>query len=267
MKRVALITLHGMGPEKPAYYSKLEEGLSDRLETLWEQVAFVPVHYAALLQGPQDRLWEKLEKDASQKLSYREVRQFMLYGFGDAGSLEHSAARDGNRYREVQACIQTALTTALGQMGGDANRPVMVFAHSLGCQVISNYLWDADLSRNRHLFEGTAKDLSPRMEFLRLRTLRRLITTGCNIPLFIGGLEPRKCFSPPNPGMSWDNFYDPDDILGWPLRQLDPSYDLVRDRQVNVGGLLTSWNPLCHHYYWENEQVLDSMEASLRALL
>ncbi|MNG34671.1 hypothetical protein D3C84_1212190 [compost metagenome] len=61
-------------------------------------------------------------------------------------------------------------------------------------------------------------------------------------------------------------------MLGWPLRQLSPSYEqLVEDVEVNAGGglvgtLIKSWNPLSHEVYWQDAQVLRHIAASIRQL-
>lgn len=57
---------------------------------------------------------------------------------------------------------------------------------------------------------------------------------------------------------TWKNFYDPDDPLGWPLKNLSQSYkEAVRnDYSVNVGGLLRSWNPMSHLAYWGDGDVI-----------
>jgi hypothetical protein len=50
----------------------------------------------------------------------------------------------------------------------------------------------------------------------------------------------------------WLNFYDPDDILGYPLKGLSASYDktVTEDISVNVGGITAMWNPASHSEYW-----------------
>jgi hypothetical protein len=55
----------------------------------------------------------------------------------------------------------------------------------------------------------------------------------------------------------WVNFYDKDDVIGWPLRQLNADYAkrVTEDREVNVGGVMTSWNPAAHIGYWRDNDV------------
>jgi hypothetical protein len=46
----------------------------------------------------------------------------------------------------------------------------------------------------------------------------------------------------------WLNFLDDDDVVGYPLKALNPSYDnnVSDDIEINAGGLFTSWNPISH---------------------
>jgi hypothetical protein len=48
--------------------------------------------------------------------------------------------------------------------------------------------------------------------------------------------------------------YAGDDVLGYPLKPLSPSYTqtVTADLHINAGGLFTSWNPISHTEYWTN---------------
>ena len=147
----------------------------------------------------------------------------------------------------------------------DNTKPVVIIALSLGCQVLSNYLWDAQ--HNSYIFENTDGIEPGKLDFLRLTSLSNLVTTGCNIPLFVSGINDRICFNKPNPQFKWDNYYDPDDVLGWPLRQLGESFNIVNDHHINAGGLFTSWNPFSHVKYWTDKDVVSPLSTILMHLL
>jgi len=82
-KNIALITLHGMGDYKPNYFDKLHDKLSSKLGLDWSKVSFQPI-----LQNNQNNIWQRMNKFP---LDGGILRQFLLYGFSDAGSLEYSA--------------------------------------------------------------------------------------------------------------------------------------------------------------------------------
>ncbi len=262
MKEVALITLHGMGKENPNYYEGLMKGLQKKMGENWEKVSFQPVHYAPVLQGPQDRLWKEMKTESDNDLDYNKIRKFFLYFFGDAGSLEYSAHKDKTLYIAVQKLIRQALLNAYSDFGRQS-KPVVIFAQSLGCQVISNYLWDA--GEDSYVFEDSDITDSDEIDFLKCKSLKQLFTTGCNMPLFIGGLAERVCFKKPNNDFTWDNYYDPDDVLGWPLSQLGDTFRFIEDHHINAGSFWTNWNPASHLGYWTDKDIVRPLAETLTA--
>ncbi len=265
MADVALITLHGMGKVKKDYYEDLLNGLRKRLGDDFERVSFLPVQYAPLLQAPQRNLWDRMEAVEENDLDATKLRQFFLYGFGDAGSLEHSAHRDGMKYRAVQNAVRDMLEEAYRDLGNDRSKPVVIVAQSLGCQVISNYLWDARGAKpcDQSIFSDMTDVDEDLLKFLKLNSLKHLVTTGCNIPLFVSGLDTVECFNKPD-DFRWDNYYDADDVLGWPLAQLGEGFETINDHPINAGGWITSWNTFSHVKYWSDDDVLDPIAGILR---
>ncbi|GLP96753.1 hypothetical protein [Paraferrimonas sedimenticola] len=253
MKQIAILTLHGMGNQTRDYSKDLEHALAERLGLAWEQVYFHPIYYADLLQGPQQTLWEAMKAEPTNRLDFEALRQFLLYSLGDAASLEYSAHRNRGQYDAVQQRISQSLLAAYDALGGEA-KPVIVVAHSLGCQVFSNYCWD--LTHDEALCKAVGVLDDKACEFVRLRSLASMVTLGCNIPLFVSGLERRECFTRPNEAMRWLNLYDPDDVLGWPVRQLGPSFKWVEDYPTHVGGVTNGWSPLSHMAYWQDRDVI-----------
>lgn len=254
MKNIALVTLHGMGKTNPTYYEELEKNLRYELGDTWEQVSFHPVLYAPILQEFQDKLWDKINDEPANQIRAKILRRFLLDGLSDAASLENSAGRNPRQYIAVQQLIYQALEEAYVNLSYSQHKKVIVVAHSLGAQVISNYLWDAQ--HDLQIFKHQQEDDPLKAEFVKLRHCGKLITTGCNIPLFVGGLDDLTCFKRPNSSFEWHNYYAADDILGWPLAQLSPSYaNIIWDHPIHVGNLLTSWNPLSHNGYWRSPSV------------
>lgn len=166
-------------------------------------------------------------------------------------------------YRAVHGEIRAALARLREEHGaGEPDGPPLVaVAHSLGAAVLSDYLWDAQ--RGKGLYDG--KKAAP---WERLAGLRLLVTTGCNIPLFVAGLERIEAIDPPGPGFAWWNLYDRDDPLGWPLRPLSTGFANAYDRvvtgdvEINVG--LT---PRGHSNYWQDRDVARFLAEKLAALL
>lgn len=274
-RNIALLIVHGMGETAPDFHDELVVPLRARLQHVWDRVAWRPVYYQPILQRSERAIFEQMRP----LIRWEKLRELMLFGFSDAASLEHKKELALSPYWRTQHLILQLLEELFDEMGGVA-APVAIVAHSLGGQVMSNYIWDAQQPRayagiwSAPLEDGVPAD-SPRDRFRRLRSLQRFITTGCNIPVFVAGhavIEPIDR-SKLGAEFRWINQFDPDDVLGWPLAQLSASYAaLVEDHAVNARGntllgRLRALSPYSHMQYWSTRSVLDRIADSLRELL
>lgn len=277
-KEVALLAVHGMGPTKTTFAQGFESRLSKKLGRDRARVHFDTIYYQSILQGNQDALFKRIK--AKDEIDSIFLRKFLLFGFSDAAGMGRNAHLKGSPYEQAQRIILSVLDKAFDALGGAG--PVVVVAYSLGAEVISNYIWDAQSLRPKQgIWRGTgpgkAGKGSQRDRFRRLKTLRFFYTTGCNIPIFVGGFpkDKIKAVATSSKGYSfrWKNFYDEDDALGWPLKHVSPSYGkaVFKDYPINAGqglrGLLTSWNPLSHMNYWTDDDVIDPLVRDLGKLL
>ncbi|MCA1248598.1 hypothetical protein [Massilia sp. MS-15] len=283
MSHVALVTVHGMGETPPTYAEGVMARLRGRLGALAGQVTMRSVYYQKILQDNQNAIWAHTNAQAT--LRYPELRKFVLHGFGDAAGLENRKELPGSVYELAQGEIARTLLSAHAVHPG---MPVVFLAQSLGCQVLSSYIYDAQkAAQGRPVGAGIWRNIgawaittlgrpltASEQRFIGAGSCAVLVTTGCNIPVFVAA-HLRMHIIPiarPTPGFRWINFYDPDDVLGWPLQPLPGGYrELVEDRVVNAGSgvaglLLRSWNPLAHDGYWEDAAVLDTVAALLRGL-
>lgn len=260
-KQLAIITLHGMGEYKPNYFQELREELIDDLGDDWSKIAFEPVQYQPILQNNQNEIWQRMNRF---HLDGPTLRRFLLFGFSDAGSLEHSARSTvSTQYLNVQKAIMQAIDQAYIQLG-NTNKPVIIVAQSLGCQVISNYVWDAQNNKGIFRAQDYAED-NDQNNFRRLKSCVHLLTTGCNIPMFVGGLDPIQAIKKPSDHFTWDNYFDKDDVLGWPLSPLSPSYQaLVTDHEISAGGIFSGWSPWSHAQYWGDKDVLRPLVTKIK---
>lgn len=283
MTRVALIAVHGMGETLPDYADGMMEQVRARLGALAGQTVMRSVYYQHILQDNQRLVWERTA--ATGKVRYDALRKFVLYGLGDAAGLETRKEAPGSVYEQAQGEIAGALLSAHRARPG---MPVVFVAHSLGGQVLSSYLYDAQKASGGHAVgAGIWRNIdawamnalgrpltASERTFLAGGTCAALVTTGCNIPIFVAAHKEMHIIpiAPPTSLFTWVNYYDPDDVLGWPLQPLSAGYrTLVEDRAINAGGgirnqLLRSWNPLSHNTYWDDAAVLDALAAMLRRL-
>ena len=283
MKKVALITLHGMGITAPDYVNELSQDLARRLGPAFDALHIGAVYYKGLLLANEQRVWNSL----GRQVRWDGLRQFLLYGFADAAGLESAKMLHGSVYTMAQARIARELYLARQAMRHDG--PVVVLAQSLGGHVMSCYFWDAqgelqgdkanvgiwqDIQQFRPEISGTQPLSDADIGFLRGSSISHVLTTGCNIPIFVAAHAVQQILPMrPNTSFKWTNYYDKDDVLGWPLAELSEQYRAtVTDVPVNAGGglfgwIARSWNPLSHLQYWRDDEVLDPLTDTLLGLI
>ncbi len=285
MPTVALVSVHGMGETPRNYAAEVFGQMRSRLgPDLRERLACYSVYYQDILQKNEQLVWNRVDRQS--KVHYDELRKFMLFGFADAAGLENRKEIPGSVYELAQGEIARNL---LGACTASHAMPVVFLAHSLGCQVLSSYLYDAQKARAGGRVEaGVWRDIDgwARMAVGRVLSEREklylaggtcsgLLTTGCNIPIFVAAHRNMhiKPIAPPTPIFHWLNLYDPDDVLGWPLQPLSENYRvLVEDRAINAGQgavnwMLKSWNPLSHSAYWQDDAVLEPLAGMIRRMI
>lgn len=248
--KFGVITIHGMGNQKPDYANSLQKNLYRKLqqETI-DHLVFKSIWYHGDFQVHQDKVWENM-LNSGKPLDQQRLRKFFLNFLSDAAASEFRPDEEKSSYKRIQHTILRQLNALRVELG-DQDRPIIIIAHSLGCQIISNYIWDA---QNR---KGIWRDQKP-TTFQMLDTASLVITSGCNIPLFVSGLEKIEAIRKPNGLFQWYNFYNRDDVLGWPLRPLSSgfpnAYDVVVTEDIEVN---TGWTPLSHSDYWEDNNFIN----------
>lgn len=284
-RRLALVAVHGMGKTDKDFNRDLVSDLKDRLGKDSQNVHFGKVYYQDILKPNEERVWNLV----GRKVRWDALRKFLLFGIADAAGLESD--KDGKRSDYCMAQVKIASALLEARRALDGNGPLIVLAQSLGGQVVSNYFWDANLRNNYGKdpsvgiwkdINAYAEDISPgkslsedEVKFIRGDNLVSMFTTGCNIPIFVAAHAKSNIlpFKPLAEGFEWHNFYDQDDVLGWPLSCLSDEYKkVVVDHPVNAGGgilgwILKSWNPLSHLQYWADREILDPLVSAMRKFL
>jgi hypothetical protein len=262
---IGVLIVHGMGAQEPDFADGFIAEMQGRLLRLGiapERVAWRAGWWADTMKQREDDLWNELS--SQHTLRYESARRFVISHFGDALAYQRMPTQGMDVYRTIHARIRQHLAALRAEMGGD--KPIVVLAHSLGSAIVSNYVWDE---------QKTPTPNTTAVE--RMETLAGLVTFGSNIPLFTLCLDEVVAIRFPVPTVSgtlrdasrWLNFFDADDVLGYPLRPLSPSYrDAVSaDLQINVGSLLRSWNPLSHDEYWTDNDFTGPVVSLIREIL
>ena len=250
MTELAIAVIHGMGSQETDFAVPMIDELNDRVSDKGKdpnEIAWQSIFWADILDGRELAYFQRAKSRAD--LDYLKLRKFVVTAFGDAVAYQKVSSTSTTTYDDIHQRVQAAIHDLYVGGLGSQPKPLLVLAHSLGGHIMSNYIWDMQHSSN--------PGLPP---FERMNWLSGIVTFGSNLPLFTfaySNVVPIKF--PPTPLRNdlkakarWLNFYDPDDILGYPLKPISPGYrDVVdADIAINAGSFFSSWNPLSHQGYW-----------------
>lgn len=255
-KSLAVAMIHGIGSQEGGFSTGFVDKLRARMSPAdFDEIAFEEILWADILIERQRNYLKKIKRKTRGDI----LRGFVLDNLSDALAYRQDRNSANGTYDKVHSRVGRAIKKLERRIAPDS--PLVVLAHSLGGHVISNYVWDMQ--------NTTAPGLS---DFQKLHTMGGFVTFGCNIPLFVFSLPVSKIKPIAYPGTKipvpkrvspwWLNFYDKDDILGYPLAEIGPRYAALeskgklREKSINVGNLLEFWNPLSHLAYWTDEDFV-----------
>jgi hypothetical protein len=247
---LAVIVIHGMGSQSPGFADEMIDEMNDRVSDLNkdpDKIAWRSIYWADITEPRQLKYLRDAKR--SNDLDFVSLRKFMLTAFGDASGYRKVDSSHNTTYERIHERISESIKDIYESDLGSSPKPMIVLAHSLGGHIMSNYIWDMQHSTDSSL-----------SDFERMNYLSGIVTFGCNIPLFTFAFnEVVPIDFPPTPlpvelksKAKWFNYYDPDDVLGYPLKPINSQYKQTvnKDVAINVGGILSSWNPMSHGKYW-----------------
>ncbi len=259
MKRLAIAVIHGIGSEKQFYSVELKHRITEeyikggegRME---EDLLFHEIYWGDLVRDDQSELLDRA--DYKNELAYKGIRNLFVDYLST--SLAYRTKGSSGFYDAVHARIKDSLRGFAAHRRVDQDStPLVILAHSFGSVIMSNYIYDM----RKRIEEGNADDVS---NFESFKTMAGFVTFGSPLAVYYmqGGEfgEPiAKCGDVLPDDLKkrtrWYNFYDKDDIVGYPLKGVNAAYKeaVDGDFEINVGGAATSWNPACHNGYWEDK--------------
>jgi hypothetical protein len=294
--RIAIAVIHGMGSQGKdsqdvdsiSFSAGLYKALRDYLEPdEWkDRVVYREIFWADVLQNRQEAYLAKIIADGAR---WRGVRDFVMHRLTDAAAYRRTSysaldpddasladklrqAAEEDIYRQIHARVARSIARLEEIAGSDA--PLLIFAHSLGGHIISNYAYDMQEKQEVVQVSGG---------FQRLETMAGFLTFGCNIPVFTFAYPPGKVRPIDYPGTAipkerrlspwWLNLNDRNDVLGMPLGPAGDSYaemvanGEIADRWISVGNIVNSWNPASHNAYWTDRDFYKQAAGMIRQAL
>jgi hypothetical protein len=252
---LAFAVVHGMGAQDASFADDFLRRVRARaaVHGVADGDLFTePVYWGDIFQVDEDDLWRRMT--SAHRLDWGWLRKFAMGVLADAVAYRRPNPGQYDQYQAIHQRVHEHLSSLSLRAGPGAT--LVVAAHSLGSVIFSDHVWD---EQKRH---GPGNDALTRCE-----TLAGLITFGSNIPLFTLGLSEIKAIAFPAPKLSpalkaaakWNNYFDRDDVLGYPLREISPAYasTVNEDFEISVGGVFTQWNPASHTAYWNDDAFID----------
>jgi hypothetical protein len=282
--RLAVMTIHGMGSQQPGFSTPLHNELKrligpEHVGVVWEEVFWADI----TAKRQQEYL---AAARADYELDYIRIRNFVVGALGDAvayqrvepaeTSREYERVREMGTYLKIHERIASVVKKIYEHDLGGEPVPLVVLAHSLGGHIFTNYYWDVH-------HQGADEYRVEELRDQRLSTFERLdwttgiVTFGCNIPLFTFALDEVVPIDFPPPRLSarykevaqWLNLFDPDDVLGYPLKPISPAYEdvVTEDIPIDVGNPFIGWTPVSHTQYWTDNDLTRRVADLLKRIL
>jgi len=282
-QKIAVILIHGIGKQDANYAENIiyelkkqfAEFLAGKIKNPASELIIEPVFWAPVIQRHEDKLWTRMKHGGS--LDFRNLRRLMIDFIADAIAYQPTPG-DRHVYDGIHKQVAKSMKHLATHAGAEA--PLCVISHSLGTVIACNYFWDLQHNDNPdQIAEPIRRDIGKTPLDLG-KTLTTFYTLGSPIALWsLRHDEPDfgKPINVPSPNLhkyypyvkgEWINFYDKDDILGYPLKSLNDDYKKVvsADREINVGDFLSSWNPASHLCYWRDSNVIIPVARTLALL-
>jgi hypothetical protein len=259
--KLGVLVIHGIGSHDENFAEPMKEELIRRISN-HDGICWKPVCWATLLLREESKLLDKLFPKGKHPhwffkwvLRFK-LRELVMNGIGDVAAYRSvlnisghtSHTRQTNTiYDDIHDRVHKCIVMLREELG-NADKPLIVIAHSLGSVIMYDYIWDRQQHINEKLYGATP--------FERMETLTGLITFGSPIPLFTFGYHREVSIKFPPDNLhkdfkgkaKWFNFYDADDVFGWPVKDLKDC--VAENKPISVGSIFTRWNILCHGKYW-----------------
>lgn len=282
-QKIAVAIIHGIGNQTSDFAEGMMAELRERFTKAIagqssdppSELVMEPIYWAPELQAQETELWSRLRKGGD--LDFLSLRQFMVNFAADAIAYQ-PAPKEKQAYERIHARVAAGLNQLAISAGPTA--PLCLIAHSLGTVIASNYIYDLEKHARKKLISKKVLNEMEDTPLERGETLANLYTFGSPIALWsLRYADFGRPIAVPSPKLrghhpavvpvtEWINFYDEDDVIGYPLRTLNDAYKTAvkEDICVNAGGWLSSWNPLSHNGYWTDNDVTKPIAAGLAKL-
>ncbi|MBI3610913.1 MAG: hypothetical protein HY204_09470 [Nitrospirae bacterium] len=251
-----ILIIHGMGDQPKDFSRGFQKELLAKFKTALDDLAkdyslskftaleplnFIPGWWAPVMNVTQKELEKRIYK---KKIPF--LREFGMSFMGDVVAYQGRPV-----YNEIHRVLAESLRARLKTGSGH----LTILAHSLGSVIASDFVYDHTIKIGKTFKDGFGVAFS---NFFTLGSPLVLYAMRSSHPDEFSPAKVLDHFDRPvrveSENGFWLNLFDDDDIIGYPIKRINRFYQeaVTADLAVDVGDLLTRWNPLSHAYYWDN---------------
>lgn len=273
--KIAVGFIHGIGKQNPDFYRGMAAVLEGRLAEVCPAIELVSegIYWADITDNLEKKLQDKLAPYHLRWDNIIDARGFMISFVGDAIAYQPLPKEDDTApnpyiYADIHERFAQKLQSLAQQAGPDA--PLCLISHSLGTIIASNYLYDLQSGKLSPRIQGMIDNSNTPLE--RGETFTHFYTMGCPIALWtLRYNDFGKPITVPAPNLrdqeigEWVNFYDKDDVIAYPIKNLSERYaEVVKDDiEVRNSGLLSGTPLGSHGGYYQSDEVIERIVQSL----
>lgn len=276
-KKIGIGIIHGMGEQSDTFVNNFSERIKGmyhdiRLGFNSDDLFVKGIWWAGVLNDIQAELCRRV--NYRHDLWFEGLRGFVINYLGDPiayqKTREYKDLKPGDQkiYFDIQELIGKNVTDIIQNISPGS--PVVLIGHSLGAVMLLNYVYDSQ--------KEPADKEKIGWSVPEIEMLTGLVTMGNPFALwsvrykdfgkvidFPGRLVTGKL----KDAAKWYNYYDPQDILAYPLKNVNQSYiNLLQleDVQVKMEGMIEDFTPLAHEGYFKSLDVAEKISLFLREI-
>lgn len=241
-EKLGILVLHGIGEEELEFdteFNNFKNAVNKNVKD--GSVVWKKVFWSKEINEIESRYLKSLDK---YKLNYSKLRSFMISAVADETAYRKGINEETNSiYSIIQNHIYNAVKEIYSEMGEEGE--LFIVSYSMGTTIISDYIWDVQNGKTNFVIDN---------DFEGMKKIKYLFTMGSTLPLFLFSLSAIAPISIGN--KKWINLYSKNDILAYPLAVFKEYENIVVDKEVKVGSILTWWNPASHLGYFKAKDVI-----------
>jgi hypothetical protein len=244
VSKIAILSIHGIGNQKPGFANKFHAKLLQNLNLDCEVKCF-EFEWQHLVEPKEENLANNL-----YGLFWKITRSFAITYVGDAVAY----AKDSVFYKACHKELDIKLKEISDWV---EDGKIFIIAHSLGTIISYNYIY------NMQNIEALGNKIFKSKSISWLDKLDTIFFLGS--PLYIYSLQ-KDSGGNPIKVKNWINIYSPFDVIGYPIKKINEKFNNsnVIDLPIICGGLKFFWNPISHITYFDSKKVLGVLKNQIQ---